>query len=111
MLRIAVDSVQDDEITLTGSPTLIEPWNDAIRQKRLVDMATEALGRPVRFSFKERLVKRDSARVSGDAQTEFNLARHPVVDKVRSLFDGVIVACEAAKQEEPEPDGGDEDGE
>ncbi|MDR1744437.1 MAG: DNA polymerase III subunit gamma/tau [Planctomycetota bacterium] len=112
MLRITVDDVAGDEIILTGSPTRIEPWNDSIRQKRLTDMATEALGRPVRFVFKERAPKRDAARAADDAQTEFNLTRHPMVDKVRSLFDGVIVACEAARQEtESDPDRREEDGE
>ncbi len=112
MLRIAVDDVSGDEIILTGSPTRIEPWNDALRLKRLTDMAAETLGRPVRFSFRERAAqRRSSARAADDAQAEFNLARHPMVDTVRSLFDGVIVACEAAERAEPEPDSVEEDGE
>ena len=111
MLRIAVDDVRDSEIVMAGSPTLIEPWNDPMRLKRLTETASEVAGRPIGFVFRERVVRRDPARAADDVRTEFNLARHPVVDKVRSLFDGVIVACEAASREEAEGDAAEDDSE
>ncbi len=107
MMRIAVADVDGDVIRMTGSATAVEQWQDAMRLGRLTELAGEALGRPVRFAFTERRAKRSQEQIASENQAAFDLARHPAVDKVRSLFGGVIVACEAAEREEPEADGGD----
>ena len=103
MLRMNLEGVRDGKIVLSGTPTAIEAWYDRHRLERLTGTASEVLGGAAEFEFEAKASRRLAARKTADNdQTVAELSRHPTVDKVRSLFEGVIVHCEAA--ETPAPD-------
>ena len=105
MARVSLDSVVDGVIVLAGPGTVIEAWEDRRRQDRLREAAKQILGREVFFEFKARQAKKavDAAVVS---EARYKLTRHPAVDKVKTLFDGVIVDC---RPNEQMPDCGQQD--
>ena len=109
MARVSLESVKDgDTLVLAGPPTVLEAWEDKRRQARLAAAAQSVLGRAVRFDFAPRLPRqRQAADAAATSEATFNLTRHPTVDKIKTLFDGVIVACdvkESAPMEEDEYD-------
>ena len=110
MARIALEGVADDgTVMLAGPPTVIEAWEDRHRLARLGDAAAAILGQPARFAFTARQVRRNAGATGADDEAKFKLARHPAVDRIKSLFDGVIVNCQTAESTPEEP-GMNEDG-
>ncbi|MCD8140819.1 MAG: DNA polymerase III subunit gamma/tau [Planctomycetaceae bacterium] len=103
IIKLTPEAVEDGAIVLAGTATMVDAYTDDLRLSRLRECAADVLGRPVDFRFVSRKAKRD-APVDNKARTQ--LTRHPAVDTVRSLFDGVIVDCQPAAAPTPE-DGGE----
>lgn len=107
LARISVAGVRDDVVILAGGSMAIEAWEDQRRLGRLREAAAEVLARPVGFEFRVEAGKTapgDGAREDGAA---FRLARHPAVERVKELFDGVVADYHAAGSEAG-CDGGEE---
>lgn len=110
LLRISLEGVEDGDVVLSGTPVAIEAWEDKLRLQRLGDTAAEVLGCPVTFRFTAKKSRRMTApATSNTSQARNELARHPTVDKVRSLFDGIIVDCQVAENCTLPDTGDDED--
>ncbi|MCD8350200.1 MAG: DNA polymerase III subunit gamma/tau [Planctomycetaceae bacterium] len=93
IIKLTPEGVEEGAIVLAGTSTMVDAYNDELRLSRLRECAADVLRRPVEFRFVARKAKRE-APVDNKARTQ--LARHPAVDTVRSLFDGVIVDCQPA---------------
>ncbi len=109
MLRMDFECVRDGKIILSGSPTAVEAWEDRHRRERLGAAAAAVLGGAPEFAFDLKASRRLAARKTAEAANAASesLLRHPAVDAVRSLFDGVVVHSEAASVAPPEQDGAD----
>ena len=91
LARITFEGVENGTINLKGPPTAVEAWDDRRRIARLAEAATGVFGQTPRFSFTETLPARAAVRTEDDAKHK--LTRHPAVDKIKSLFEGVVVDC------------------
>ncbi len=93
IIKLTPEAVEEGAIVLAGTATMVDAYNDDLRLSRLRECAADVLRRPVEFRFVARKAKREAP---ADNKARSQLARHPAVDTVRSLFDGVIVDCQPA---------------
>ncbi len=96
MTKMKLLRVEDNCIVLGGPATSVEAWDDRHRLGRLTETASTLLKRPVTFSFETTAVIANGNGRVDDSDARYKLARHPAVDAIKNLFDGVIVDCQPA---------------
>ena len=97
MIRIAPQAVDEDCIRLAGPALAVEAWEDKYRLGRLTETASAIFKRPVRFSFAvDSSASMRRSETQDDSGARYALSRHPAVDTIKNLFDGVIVDCRPA---------------